>query len=284
MISLNKFMIFTLASCLLSSGCSSTAVHRCPAPPIYKPQSKTDFTNRYLNQLPSASVADQANPVSPISDGMLHLGMPRKDQIVIWYRKSSSVDNSATIEVMLDGNTLAKRGVISPENKPSIGRHVKHRVHPTGVIVITGLAPGSQYVISIKGIDADPKQLIAHTAPEATSQAPFSFLAYSCFQPYRYESPFHVALETGAVLAALRSRCESGARGNGPSFALGLGDQIYVDPGAEKQGNMLPLLSGTYSEIVHSEKEEAWAFLDELYRLHFGLMPCLLYTSPSPRD
>lgn len=202
---------------------------------------------------------------------MVHLGMPTETSVVIWHSLAEGVKAGRPFEVFLLDAQDGEARVPAAQ----LGLWVNAE-HGTGRIDVTGLTPGTAYRLAIQGGGLKSRRVIrAATKPD--QKAPFSFLAASCFLPWNYSEPTRkhtfIAQETTAVLRSLEARSRAQQeRGTGPSFYLGLGDQLYVDPGADVKAE-IAYLHGKHSEKMRGTLEETPLVLRTLYRYHFGLQP-----------
>ncbi|MEY4512243.1 MAG: hypothetical protein RLZZ450_4365, partial [Pseudomonadota bacterium] len=125
---------------------------------------------------------------------------------------------------------------------------------------------------------AAPITLLATTAPAEASEsepdAPFSFLALSCFAPFSRGQSGRVSLANRRTLHALERTAQRSDDAR-PAFALGMGDQVYVDDGAWKPFHRPAhsLLRGGKSDRLAYPKDLPDPFFDRLYRAHFSLGP-----------
>lgn len=145
-----------------------------------------------------------------------------------------------------------------------------------------GLTPNTEYEILL----ADQVILQAKTKPRETPDK-LSFLAFSCNNPYavRTESVRgenvefeetawhkHLAwLQNSLRLFSMRAndviQIDNYAR---PAFAIGLGDQVYVD-GDNDHGNRVSIFDGNRSQPTFKPNEHFDQMLDIVYRAHFAM-------------
>ena len=115
-------------------------------------------------------------------------------------------------------------------------------------------------------------------APTATPDA-FSFVAHSCNSPFvtHDEKDDLVALahDTRAVYQLLQARGNGSLRMRGmpdrPSFGLGMGDQLYLDPDNEGDEAKLSLLGGERTNELRVKMSEVPSLMRQVYRATFGL-------------
>lgn len=198
---------------------------------------------------------------------LVHPGLPGPDRIVLWYALPPGAAACARVEVELDGG----RGGIPAS-------HVVHQpLGARGRVIVHRLPPGQTFraVLVIDGERCPP--VLTATAPAPTQRARFSFLAYSCFAPF----PEHgraLPARTVHILKLLERR--SGAVPSAaltlPSFALAMGDQVYVDKGALWGRNPRAMLLGHRAQRTRYSGEtdsRAKDFFQILYEAHLRLRP-----------
>lgn len=192
---------------------------------------------------------------------LIQLGFPTETSISIWYLLEECRKPVDAVRIRVDGNLIPSDRVI----------HHYNTDYCTGLIQITGLTPGEEYRVEIENeAMRGDLEVVAYTKPANRNES-FSFLFGSCLQPYNYEKETpHIRGSTLSSLANLKNRSEMRGLNTGPSFYLGIGDQIYVDPGAAKNAE-IAYLSGSYSEKIRGYVNEAPEYLNELYRFHFGI-------------
>ncbi|MDC3955267.1 alkaline phosphatase D family protein [Polyangium jinanense] len=154
--------------------------------------------------------------------------------------------------------------------------------HNTERIEFRGLRPETEYEIRKNGVVV----LTARTRPEdTTATEKLSFLAFSCNNPYAVSFKGASAVGSPEWMQQMRIKQNSlrllAARANGllrikgferPDFALGLGDQIYVD-GDNKMGDATAIFQGDRSVPAFSAAESYGDLLDVIYRAHFAMTP-----------
>jgi len=248
-------------------GCSRDLVE-CPGSIEAPLQTRlSEFSKRYSGVIPDERNHQRA---------LIHLGLPGKTTITLWY--ALAVDAKVKFDhgrpqIGIDVNNVTIPHFVAGT---SVVYHAYNPRHRTGRIDIGYLSSATTYKISVRGITEAQVDLNATTRPDNDSNS-VRFLASSCFQPFRYKEPYGISLSTVEVLRALHARSQD-VSANAPHFSVMAGDQIYVDPGAELKDsgtgtNQLAYLFGPRSDKLRSYLKEAPDFLNELYRLHFGLYP-----------
>lgn len=151
-------------------------------------------------------------------------------------------------------------------------------------IEFLNLDPDQTYQIRMNG---HANWIKARTKPKVTPER-FSFLAFSCNNPFGVADESDEAKDTAWGTAGWKEQIAwkknslelFAARTNNkiqlqdfpnpPAFALGLGDQIYVD-GDNVHGNVVTIFKGDRSEPTFKPDEATAPMLDLIYRAHFSL-------------
>ncbi len=236
----------SLVFILALGGCTS---------PSFVDTDQTTFFKPYQEAF--ENVAGKESP----NQQMIHLGLPDTNKIVLWYILDSMSTPNDTLTVSVNNNICPPDHIV----------HYTNSIHKTGRIEINGLDPDTRYKISVSGAGLAERILQASTASK--NGKAFSFLFGSCFQPYDYSEADTTFINKGAQASMLnlRNRAATTDRG-GPTFFLGLGDQFYVDPGADKIiTRKISYLTGFKSQKIMGHFDESPSYLRELYRFHFGL-------------
>lgn len=195
---------------------------------------------------------------------LVQLGLPGRDRLVVWYAQEGcdrAARRVAAPRVWLDGAEVARTCEADLEcvHLAEVG---------VGRIEIPGLEADATHELVVSlGEGHRSQPLRARTAPAAN--APFSFLVWSCFQPYADEGGrARVYRRTQHVLERLR---EVAGGVSAPSFGVALGDQLYLDAGAYKRGPR-SLFWGMQSQKSRmAEPDRHYDYLDEAYRRHFAI-------------
>ncbi len=214
----------------------------------------------------------------PYDRQLIHLGLPGPKSVVLWY--------------VLGKQDLQQ--VIQPQvelcEEESIDQECEYRIYDdiqlvhlseygTGRITVRGLKPERTYRGRVRLLDK-AVEFTARTAPSPGEQKPFSFIAYSGFQPYvwpdRSQHPY-VDRQTVRILEILKERAQTTGdaeddEATRPAFTLGVGDQVYVDNDAafEKPS---ALLWGLHSDQIRCSDADLTECFDEVYRRHFAIPP-----------
>ncbi|MET0286481.1 MAG: alkaline phosphatase D family protein [Polyangiales bacterium] len=185
---------------------------------------------------------------------LIQLGLPSTEALSIWYARG------------LDGSAPRLRALRQAGREQPLTQVRELALGACGWVQIGGLAPDGQYEVELACGDATVR-LQARTAP--SGQRPFSFLAFSCFAPFK-PGRRRVSASNRRTLLALARSAQRPVEAR-PAFALGMGDQVYVDDGALHPFRAPhSLLAG--SRVAYPA-DQAGAYFDRLYRAHFSLTP-----------
>jgi phosphodiesterase/alkaline phosphatase D-like protein len=204
------------------------------------------------------------------------LGLPSPKSVVLWY----VLDKKDLQRIVRPQIELCVEGVDHKEcvyEKYDDIQHVHLSEYGTGRIEILGLKPDQVYRGRVILLD-EAFEFTASTAPEPGNQKPFSFIAYSGFQPYAWQNPDqspYVYRQTVRILDMLKERAKPtiDSKDNDksrPAFILGAGDQVYVDNDAHKF-KPTALLWGKHSQRIRCSDEYLGECFDEVYRRHFAI-------------
>ena len=214
----------------------------------------------------------------PYDRQLIQLGLPGPNSVVLWYvlaKKDRRRLVQPQIELCQEGADLPNCVYVTHDDI----QHVQLSEHGTGRIAVRGLKPDRKYRGRVKLLD-EAFEFTANTAPSPGVQKPFSFIAYSGFQPYawrdRSQPPF-VDRQTVRILEMLQERAQTTADSEDdeksrPAFVLGVGDQVYVDDDAD-ENKPSAILWGDQSEIIRCSDEDLAECFDEVYRRHFAIPP-----------
>jgi phosphodiesterase/alkaline phosphatase D-like protein len=199
----------------------------------------------------------------PAGQTLVHPGFPSPDSVTLWYAREAGAQAPATVAASFagDGDKL-QRAIIH------------HSFRHVGRVRIEGLEPSTRYLVTLMldGVASAPIPLC--TAPSERDAPPFSFLAYSCFSPFP-KSGHSLNARTVHCLNLLAQRSEPASEGSvpAPAFALGMGDQVYVDDGVIPFPPARAMLYGWRSQYPRYPKTRARDFFDILYDAYFRLEP-----------
>ncbi len=206
---------------------------------------------------------------------LLQLGVPTPSSLVLWHLPERGQHGTAT--VLLDGAPpgagCLTRSAPAPWPSPSPNPTSEMPQLPER-IELGCLTSSSVHQVHIGSVT-----LTAKTAPDANNEEPFSFLAWSCNNPYSNRSGA-LTFELNKInsLGLLRARAQGEIAPDGlphqPSFQLALGDQIYVDGDNEVRdaAHTLSLFVGDGSRSRFAPADTP-RLLDTIYRYHFAIPP-----------
>jgi hypothetical protein len=238
--------------------------------------SVTELENRYLSVW--SSIKSEGPGVSPHRE-LLQLGMPTDTTVSVWHayadtEAARSVAPSVTTTPPVDLERCIRR--FDGQGAPLSAGAVPLGPFRIERIEVACLLPNATLVVKV-----GDTELTAMTAPAADGKMPaqVSFIAHSCTNPYDNRSG---RLEFEAAKINALNLLEARATGRiaitdlpqRPSFAVALGDQIYVDGdnGNRTATTALGLFRGKASLPVFDIGQAA-PFLNVVYRYHFGLPP-----------
>ena len=138
------------------------------------------------------------------------------------------------------------------------------------------LQPGTTYTVEATLSGGETLGTFsATTAPADDVSEPFSFLTFSCMEPFATK-PERTPIRFVNSLNLFKHRATGAWAPQGlpprPAFALGLGDQMYVDAGPDRT-KPLALFHGPRSNELAFNLDEAATNLQLLYRYHFAVPP-----------
>jgi hypothetical protein len=251
-------LVCSLIFPVIATGCATQAplgIREARRAPFFENQGFSNFFGQY-----DKGYHEIAGPLT-VTRQFVQLGLPDTNTVVVWYALSETAGIENELSVLVDGKPVAKGRL----------RHNFNVLHRTGRIDIEGLAAGTQYTIGVHGHGLESRTIRTRTADR--EGAPFSFVFASCFAPYSTSKP--IADLGDSQLASMinfRNRARAGLEGgNGPAFFIGLGDQVYTDPGATEGSAPLAYLHGKHSERIRSSRDSVPHFLRFINRYSFGL-------------
>jgi len=243
------------------------------------------ISDRYPSDIPGADKNSIVNSYEdawlekeayPYDRQLIHLGLPSPKSVVLWYvldKKDLQRNVRPQIEVCVQG--LDHKECVYEKYEDI--QHVHLSDYGTGRIEVLGLKPDQVYRGRVRLLD-EAVEFTASTAPKPGDQKPFSFIAYSGFQPYawksREQSPY-VYRQTVRILDMLKGRAKTTIDSENndnsrPAFILGAGDQVYVDNDAAIY-KPTALLWGKRSDRIRCSDEYLGECFDEVYRRHFAV-------------
>lgn len=145
----------------------------------------------------------------PYDRQLIHLGLPSPKSVVLWY----VLDKKDLHRMVRPQIELCVQGVDHQEcvyERYDAIQHVHLSEYGTGRIEVLLLKPDREYRGRLRLLD-EAVEFTASTAPEPGDQKPFSFIAYSGFQPYAWQNPNqspYVYRQTVRILDMLKERAK----------------------------------------------------------------------------
>ncbi|HEX7241430.1 MAG TPA: alkaline phosphatase D family protein [Longimicrobiaceae bacterium] len=245
----------------LIGGACGAAVQSAPAPeaPVTR-IGPAALRERY--QAIWSSVGGEVPPV------VVHLGAAAGNRIAAWARSDAGRGAAAR------SWSIACAGTDAVD--------VREEVHDArfGVskLAITRSDGGAAPLPCTLRVGGSSAQVVVPVLPQSPAPGRFSFLAYSCSEPFStghgggiYARDLSLWLRMGARAGGEDSRGQLPER---PAFVLGLGDQVYVDPDPNTP-RPLAFFRGRDSNrwLVHTDADSLYGALDAVYRYNFSLPP-----------
>lgn len=249
-----------------SEATPSTGTTRTHRPPEYVAADFDTFFRPYRT-----AFAEVSGSISPDRE-LVQLGLPDSNKVVLWYALARNAASGGPVNVTVNGSPVPTERV----------RQTRNARYNTGRVEILGLQSGTTYQVELSGGGLSGQRAVnARTADSANK--PFSFLFASCFVPYSTKGEIaHIGRGERASMRNFRDRAAVSGP-DGPAFFIGLGDQMYTDPGATEDNPQIAYLFGDHSHKIRGTAETVPDYLGQLYRYAFGLpaMDSALAMAPS---
>jgi phosphodiesterase/alkaline phosphatase D-like protein len=195
---------------------------------------------------------------------LVQLGMPTSDSLLVWFVPRRGEPAQLRVELAtVDASGVALK-IDAREERATLGERGPLRLQ------LLELEADRAYQLDACFVERGVEQrrlLHARTAPLASAPAAFSFLSSSCIQPFAQDAAETFVTEQTVRGLWLYRRRAQGIVAPAPAFALGLGDQMYVDSGRRA------MLEGTRRERARYGRGEADEFFETAYRAQFSLPP-----------
>lgn len=224
-------------------------------------------------------LSDVSDPETGPSRALLQQGWHERDKLVFWYLPALG-------KLKEEGVSFQVRSTepFAPWCTPTVTsssvpdfRAVRYELRNPSVAPCQSFTAGAAYEVmaSIPGSRSDYRMFSVHTAPSEDSNSQFSFLVFSCMEPFgtetertpiRYVNSFNLFQKRASGFWAPKGLPDQ------PAFALGLGDQMYVDA-EPKEGEPIALFHKGGSDVLAFNLDETDANLELLYRYHFAIPP-----------
>jgi hypothetical protein len=225
------------------------------------------------------SVPGKGQTKVPVPSLVVHLGASAGNRISVWAKSEN-------------GRMAAERDwVLDCPGADAVS--VKEEVHDPqfGVSLLTltrndGNAAPLPCTLKMGGSDAS---LVVPVLSPPPDQRRFSFLAYSCNEPFTTKDRKGILARDLSLWLRMDARA-TGENSRGqlperPQFVLGVGDQIYVDPDADAKGTeRLSFFTGKRSDefLIKKDANTFFGALNVVYRYNFSLPPLARALSKLP--
>jgi phosphodiesterase/alkaline phosphatase D-like protein len=195
---------------------------------------------------------------------LIQLGMPTSGSLLVWFVPRRSEPAELRVQVSTVDSNGRKLTVDAREERAQLSGNGPLRLQ------LLGLEADRCYRLEASFVERGVEQrrlLDARTAPAAGAPAAFSFLSSSCVQPFAQEDGQTIVTQQTVRSLWLYRRRAQGKSAPAPAFALGLGDQVYVDSGRRA------MLEGMRRQRARYGRGEAEAFFEAAYRAQFSVAP-----------
>jgi phosphodiesterase/alkaline phosphatase D-like protein len=210
--------------------------------------------------IPSGPGFDRYDP----DVALIQLGMPTSASLLVWFVPRRGELAELRVELgAVDHNGVALK-IDAHEKRVWLAEQGPLRLQ------LLGLEADRAYRIEASFVERRVEQrrlLHARTAPASGAPAAFSFLSSSCIQPFAQDATETIVTEQTVRGLWLYRRRAQGIAAPAPMFALGLGDQVYVDSGRRA------MLEGMRRQRARYERGEADEFFETAYRAQFSVPP-----------
>lgn len=210
---------------------------------------------------------------TPMGDGfhgydpdgaLIQLGMPTSGSLLVWFVPRRGEPAELRVEVSTVDPSGSEAKVDAREERAQLSDNGPLRLQ------LQELEADQPYRLIASFVERGVEQrrvLDVRTAPAAGTSSAFSFLSSSCIQPFAEEKGETIVTEQTVRSLWLYRRRAQGTSAPAPAFALGLGDQVYVDSGGRA------MLTGMHRQRARYGRGEAAAFFEAAYRGQFSLPP-----------
>ena len=216
--------------------------------------------------LPGGGLADNTQ-----GRALLQQGWHEQRKLVFWHLPAVGAPNRGTLSFKI--GACEAKAMQTRIAGYQAARYELEVVARTGCMP---LQPGTPYSVEVTPSGGAPLgTFYATTAPADDMNEPFSFLTFSCMEPFATD-PKGTPIRFVNSFNLFKQRATGTWRPMGlpsrPSFALGLGDQMYVDADPDKT-KPLALFHGPRSNELAFNLDETTTNLELLYRYHFAIPP-----------
>ena len=214
----------------------------------------------------------------PLPVMVAHLGASAGNQITVWVKSENGRNTGArNWGLTCDGTDAV-----------SVREEVHDRCFGVSKLAVTRNDGNTASLLCSLSMGGSSSTVTIPVLPLALNQEPFSFLAYSCNEPFSTEGRAGILARDLSLWLRMHARASEENSGGQlpkrPQFVLGVGDQIYVDPDPEVTPQPLAFFKGKRSDkfLIRNDPESLYAALDTVYRYNFSLPPLVWAFSKLP--
>lgn len=256
---------------LLFSGAFGSLVQSAPEPqPAKQRISPATLKQRYQK------IWDEVDG-SKVPPMVVHLGASAGNRISVW-AKSESGRNAAKRDWVLDCPGADAASVEEEVHDPQFG---------VSLLTITRNDGNAAYLPCTLKMGGSDAPLVIPVLSLPPDQRRFSFLAYSCNEPFTTKDRKGILARDLSLWLRMDARAKGedsrGQLPERPQFVLGVGDQIYVDPDPDGK-YPLSFFKGKRSNefLIHKDRDSLYRALDIVYQYNFSLPPLASALSKLP--
>ena len=211
---------------------------------------------------------DRDQTPSPLPAMVAHLGASAGNQITVWVKSENGRNAGARDWGLTCQGTDAV----------SVREEVHDRHFGVSKLAVTRNDGNTAALLCELSMGGSTSTVTIPVLPPALIQEPFSFLAYSCNEPFSTDGRDGILARDLSLWLRMHARA-TGENSRGklperPQFVLGVGDQIYVDPDPDAD-QPLAFFKGDCSKqfLIRNDPESLYEALDFVYRYNFSLPP-----------
>lgn len=249
-----------LMVCLSAGGCVTHV----------KPHTVETLRKQYVAAYDKLNPGQQGD-VGDYGRALFQQAFPRADGTrVVWFLRSLSDGSKTPPEVSFtseeDGKALT-HSFVPLDDKARVGLVM---IQPRSGLKYR---EDQDWQVVLRDPGGTATQMTLRHAP-GNGSGPMNFVAYSCNRPYsQAEDPKGITSSNVNSLNLLRKLAEAKSDLARPSFLVGLGDQIYVDPDPQSPDGYSLFFGDESQEFRFEVGHGASELLNEVYRAHFAIPP-----------
>jgi hypothetical protein len=224
-------------------------------------------------------LGDVSDPETGPFRALLHQGWHERDKLVFWYLPAldGPMDEDVRFQVRSSDPFAPWCAPTVTASRVPDFRAVRYELQNPSTAPCQPFAAGASYEVTARlpGSRSNERRFSVHTVPSEDSTSPFSFLVFSCVEPFATETQkTPIRYVNSFNLFQMRASGVWSPKGlpTQPAFALGLGDQIYVDAGP-KPTEPIALFHEDRSDALAFHLNETDANLELFYRYHLAIPP-----------